>query len=166
MCVLCGNGMGCWAFALTLKKSRLADARVLCAGVNTSSPGGGGAPHAHTITARDRTAVGVAAIPLRIGQVRRMRVLGRHRAVALRVRAVAEAAVLLEERLAGFDRFLARRDRILQFLAFGTAAGILRRHGRERDERDPESQSGPDTTHDESLSHECAVESYYGILTS
>src|SRR5512132_3069497 len=35
MCVLCGNGIGCSAFGLMLKKSRLADARVLCAGVNT-----------------------------------------------------------------------------------------------------------------------------------
>src|SRR5580765_4770444 len=57
MCVLCGNGIGCSAFARTLKKSRLADASVLCAGVKTSSPAGGGAPQldstvGHTISAR------------------------------------------------------------------------------------------------------------------
>src|SRR5262249_59061427 len=41
-----------------------------------------------------------AAVPLVVGQVRGMRALGRHRAVAFRIGAVAETAVLLEKLLA------------------------------------------------------------------
>src|SRR3954449_3309324 len=44
-------------------------------------------------------AVGRPAIPLVVSEVRRVRPFGRHRAVPLGVGAVAEAAVLLKERL-------------------------------------------------------------------
>src|SRR4051812_11223746 len=44
-------------------------------------------------------AVSRSAIPLVVGEIRRMCALWRHRAVALRVGIVAEAAVLLKQRL-------------------------------------------------------------------
>src|SRR5262245_44537132 len=78
-------------------------------------------------------AVGGSAVPFVVGQVRGMRAFGRHRAVALRVGSVAEAAVLLKQLLARLDRVGRRGDRVLQFLSVGAAAGILRRHGH-RDE--------------------------------
>src|SRR5262245_61745354 len=79
-------------------------------------------------------AVGRSPIPLGIGQIGRVRAFGRHRAVALGVRVVTEAAVLLKERLARFDRFGRRRDRVLHRFAGGAAADGLRgdkRRGRE-----------------------------------
>src|SRR6516225_2838010 len=45
-------------------------------------------------------AVGGTTIPFIVRQIGRVRAFGRHRAVALRVRTVAEPAVLLERRLA------------------------------------------------------------------
>src|SRR4029453_12743183 len=52
---------------------------------------------------REDFAVAASAIPLGVGQIGRMRAFGRHRAVALGVGVMTEAAVFLEQRLAGFD---------------------------------------------------------------
>src|SRR5262249_4908908 len=66
-----------------------------------------------------------AAVPLVVGQVRGMRALGRHRAVAFRIGAVAETAVLLEKLLARFDRLWRRRDGGLPLLPVGATTGML-----------------------------------------
>src|SRR6266852_6926186 len=55
-----------------------------------------------------------------------MRPFGRHRAVAFRVSAVAEAAILLEQRLPGLDRRRSRGNRVLHLLGFRAAARVLR----------------------------------------
>src|SRR3954465_2691435 len=82
--------------------------------------------------------VGGSAIPLLVGEIRRMCALWRHRPVALGVGVVAEAAVLLKQRLPRLDRFWRRRHRVLQLLAFVAAAGLLRRkrQGEQPDQRD------------------------------
>src|SRR6266446_5252297 len=55
MCVLCGNGIGCSAAARMRKKSRTADAALVCAGVKTV--GGGAFVHADAPAAKARITI-------------------------------------------------------------------------------------------------------------
>src|SRR6266404_9371075 len=57
MCVLCGNGIGCFGVGWRLKKCRAASAIVLCAGVKTDESEAGTGPHAaaHTTTRQTAT---------------------------------------------------------------------------------------------------------------
>src|SRR5262245_53707566 len=64
-----------------------------------------------------------AARPFGVGQVRRLHVLRRHRAVTGAGVAVAKAAVLREEDFSGVDRRGRRRERRLHFLGLGRNRG-------------------------------------------
>src|SRR2546429_3944583 len=55
MCVLCGNGMGCWAAGRMRKKSRTAAPAPVCAGVKTV--GGGAFVHADAPAAKARITI-------------------------------------------------------------------------------------------------------------
>src|SRR5439155_593267 len=82
-------------------------------------------------------AVSRSALPLVVGEVRGMRAFGCHRTVAFGVGAVAEAAVLLEQRLSRFDRFRRGSDGIFQLLARLAPTGVLR--GNDNAEEEDES---------------------------
>src|SRR5579864_4267968 len=84
---------------------------------------------------RENLAVARAAVPLGVGQVGRMGSLRRHRAVALGVSAVAEAAILGERGFAGSDRFRARRNGVLHFGGLGVALRGSQRGPREHERR-------------------------------
>jgi len=80
-----------------------------------------------------------------------MRPFGRHRAVAFRVGAVAEAAVLLEQLLPGLDRRRRRGNRVLHLLGFRAATQVLRpgTHGKQGDtgKRERRNEDGRYATH-------------------